>query len=48
MLKVGAYLVPAAQVEQEGEWVNIRCTAQENGQLEQKVVKEAKKQKKKP
>lgn len=33
MLKVPANLMPSAQVEEEGEWVDVRGSAQEDGDL---------------
>lgn len=40
MLEVGADLVPASQVEQEGQGVDVGCSAQEHCQLGVIVVKE--------
>lgn len=37
MLEAGADLVPASQVEQEGQRVDVRSPSQEHGQLRGKV-----------
>jgi hypothetical protein len=33
VLKIPANLMPSAQVEEEGEWVDMRSSAQEDGNL---------------